>query len=222
MANLDREYFRRKLLEEKERLARQLDRFRERGMGRAEPEVSRELSSYDNHPADDGSTTYERGKDLGLMGNAHLLLGRVDDALRKMEEGTYGWCDACGGPIEPGRLEAVPYAALCYRCQREQDSLPDRHLRPLEEEVIPPPFAEPRPRRPGTPGINGEDVWQELARYGNADGPANIPGARDYEKLFEGAGERRGVVEEVEALVDEEGEPLQEQIYERDRDEGRS
>lgn len=47
-------------------------------------------------------------------------LSRVEQALRKIESGTYGRCDSCGKPIEPERLEALPEANLCHRCKIRQ------------------------------------------------------------------------------------------------------
>jgi len=47
------------------------------------------------------------------------LLG-VEHALHKYEEGTYGFCDSCGQPIDPERLEAIPEASLCIKCKTQQ------------------------------------------------------------------------------------------------------
>ena len=44
----------------------------------------------------------------------------VEHALHKFEEGTYGFCDSCGQPIDPARLEAIPEASLCIKCKTQQ------------------------------------------------------------------------------------------------------
>ncbi len=44
----------------------------------------------------------------------------VEHALQKFEEGTYGFCDSCGQPIDPARLEAIPEASLCINCKAQQ------------------------------------------------------------------------------------------------------
>ena len=44
----------------------------------------------------------------------------VEHALHKFEEGTYGFCDNCGQPIDPARLEAIPEASLCIKCKAQQ------------------------------------------------------------------------------------------------------
>jgi len=48
-------------------------------------------------------------------------LAQIDEALRKIEEKSYGQCEACGSEIPWGRLEAVPYATLCVRCKEQQE-----------------------------------------------------------------------------------------------------
>jgi len=75
--------------------------------------------SSDQHMADIGSATVARELDLSLQGNTERLLAQVERALEKIEEGTYGLCDRCDGPIGEGRLDAMPYATLCMEHQRE-------------------------------------------------------------------------------------------------------
>ncbi len=75
--------------------------------------------AYDQHQADVGTVTLNREVDLSLQENTERLLAHVNRALAKIEEGTYGICDRGGEPIEEGRLEAVPYATLCMKHQRE-------------------------------------------------------------------------------------------------------
>jgi DnaK suppressor protein len=59
-----------------------------------------------------------RELDEGLEENADHVLVEIDSALARIEEGTYGVCSACGGPIGEERLEAVPYATLCIEDKR--------------------------------------------------------------------------------------------------------
>lgn len=75
-----------------------------------------ELADYDNHPADSASDTYERTKDFAIDENIEEIIERIDEALRKIENGTYGKCDRCERPINPDRLRAIPYATLCIDC----------------------------------------------------------------------------------------------------------
>jgi RNA polymerase-binding protein DksA len=74
----------------------------------------------DDHIADTASETYMRELDGGLEENAEHLLAKVDGALRRLDDGTYGTCAICGRPIEEERLRAVPYAKLCIDDKRAQ------------------------------------------------------------------------------------------------------
>ncbi|MDN5311737.1 MAG: hypothetical protein PWQ68_710, partial [Thermoanaerobacteraceae bacterium] len=80
-----------------------------------------ELSSYDNHTSDLGAEIFEREKDLGLKDNTKILLMKVNHALDKIRDGTYGICERCGKPIDKERLEAVPYTTLCIECKKEEE-----------------------------------------------------------------------------------------------------
>lgn len=106
-----------RLLAERERLESELHDIMERTSHSSDLEQVTELSTYDDHPADLASETFEREKDLALEGNIMDLLEKVNTALEKIDEGTYGVCDSCGIEINPNRLEALPWASLCLNCQ---------------------------------------------------------------------------------------------------------
>ena len=69
-----------------------------------------ELSSYDQHPADLGSETFEREKDLSILESLEVELAEVEAALRRLDEGTYGIDEVTGERIDPERLDARPEA----------------------------------------------------------------------------------------------------------------
>ncbi|MEJ2208610.1 MAG: TraR/DksA C4-type zinc finger protein [Anaerolineae bacterium] len=77
---------------------------------------------YGNHMADDASEAYEQAKELALRQNSEKLLVQVKEALARFERGTYGICQQCRQDIDPARLEALPYANLCLRCQQRNKS----------------------------------------------------------------------------------------------------
>jgi DnaK suppressor protein len=54
--------------------------------------------------------------DIGVGGSMELTLARTERALAKLDEGTYGACDACGAPIPEARLQAMPDSVLCLAC----------------------------------------------------------------------------------------------------------
>lgn len=70
------------------------------------------------HYADDGTNTFIRARNQALHGNADDLVDRIDAALARLDEGTYGVCERCGRPIAEERLEALPYATTCIECAR--------------------------------------------------------------------------------------------------------
>lgn len=76
-----------------------------------------ELSSYDQHPADVGTETFEREKDLTILGSIEGELADVEHALQRLDAGTYGTCEACGKPIPDERLEALPATRFCLEDQ---------------------------------------------------------------------------------------------------------
>jgi RNA polymerase-binding transcription factor DksA len=76
---------------------------------------------YGNHMADDGTEAFEQTVGVGFRRRFELALGRVDDALAKLDNGTYGICEDCGGRIDRARLEALPQAAYCLECQAEHE-----------------------------------------------------------------------------------------------------
>jgi DnaK suppressor protein len=79
-------------------------------------------SGFDDDPADAGSASFERETAQSLSLHARNLLGQIDDALRRMDEGTYGDCIGCGLRIELERLEAIPYTTQCMDCRRREET----------------------------------------------------------------------------------------------------
>ena len=65
------------------------------------------------------SQVFEQQRDLALRDRSRLELGRVEIALRALENGTYGTCSTCGQPIGAERLEAIPWVPNCIDCARK-------------------------------------------------------------------------------------------------------
>jgi RNA polymerase-binding protein DksA len=72
-----------------------------------------ELSLVDQHPADIGTETFEREKDLSILEQVEAQLRDVERAMARLDDGTYGICEACGRPIDAARLEARPATRFC-------------------------------------------------------------------------------------------------------------
>ena len=73
-------------------------------------------STSDSGFADSGQVTAERGEIDALVGSLQETLSDIDNALTKIDTGTYGLCEQCGKPIGEPRLEAMPAARLCIAC----------------------------------------------------------------------------------------------------------
>jgi DnaK suppressor protein len=67
---------------------------------------------------DGTSEAISRRNDIGVGNSLLHTEEKLQRALAKLDEGSYGRCDSCGGPIAPGRLEAAPESALCIDCAR--------------------------------------------------------------------------------------------------------
>ncbi len=192
--------FKERLLQVRGRVLETIRGIEAGGMKLSEKESVGELSAYDNHPADTASSTFERGKDLGLRSGARVLLDAVNEALRRLEQGTYGVCERCGEEIDRERLRALPYTTLCVRCRRELDDDIDPFARPPEEDVLTPPFGRSFKDGEDYVGFDGEDSWQAVARYGTSSGPQDAPVATDHDEAYVDADEDRGAVTRVEEV----------------------
>jgi DnaK suppressor protein len=116
---VDREALKARLLEERERLSREIA---ELDADLSESlEDSSEESPYDQHMAETAAVTLDREIDLTLQETARAALMQTDRALAKLDNGSYGRCDKCGGPIGDARLEIAPFATLCLDCKRLEE-----------------------------------------------------------------------------------------------------
>ncbi|HEV2754516.1 MAG TPA: TraR/DksA C4-type zinc finger protein [Actinomycetota bacterium] len=87
----------------------------------AQEDSQSELSTIDQHPADVGSETFERTKELSVQEDIDGRLDDIEHALAKLSDGTYGVCEICGEPIPEERLEALPAARYCVAHQAQQE-----------------------------------------------------------------------------------------------------
>ena len=113
---MDTERFRKLLVDERERVSSTVENLHESNSRSFEEETEEE--TYDNHLADSATATLNREIDSTLEENSgHVLVG-IDEALDRIENGTFGTCARCGKQIAEDRLEALPYATRCIDCQR--------------------------------------------------------------------------------------------------------
>ncbi|WP_207642053.1 TraR/DksA C4-type zinc finger protein [Syntrophomonas zehnderi] len=80
-----------------------------------------ELSSYDQHSADNATDLYEREKNIGILELLELELEKVNDALNRYDLGQRAICSICGQPIEPQRLKRLVSTTVCSQCAHYYD-----------------------------------------------------------------------------------------------------
>ena len=100
-------------------LEAELDRLQSHGEGKAVHEGQRDGKNLDRDDLAHNFTNRERR--LALQDVEDTQIPQIEEALERITAGTYGKCASCGKGIAPGRLEIIPYATLCIRCQQEQD-----------------------------------------------------------------------------------------------------
>ncbi len=202
MNHMQLNHFRERLLSEKRHLEEEIQASNRFNLEEPLTGSVQELSAYDNHPADLGSETFEREKDLALWNNTHEILQRINEALDHMDKGIYGICEDCGREIDYERLEAIPYTTLCIHCQHQEEDNHQSRERPVEEEVLSPPFGRTFLDETDVVATDGEDIWQDVARYGTSESPSDLGGVADYEDAYLGSEEERGIVEEIDSIID--------------------
>ena len=105
-----------------------------RALREATPAEAAEVKDAEEQSVND----FVRDVELALIEMTSETLGQIDQALQRLEGGTYGVCTECGTEIAEARLKAVPFAALCRACQEAQESRVTRarerafEARPLE------------------------------------------------------------------------------------------
>ncbi len=118
-ATLDTERFRQRLLDERQRVQEALDYLHQEHPGSLQDETQ-EIQS-DNHPGDVATVTFDRELDYTLEENEVRVLGAIDDALTRIDDGTYGLCLSCREAVAAERLEALPWTTRCIDCKRKEE-----------------------------------------------------------------------------------------------------
>lgn len=197
------QYFKQKLLKERASREDSVFNLEENGLSLSFAGAISELSTYDQHPGDVGTEMFERSKDIALRGATCSEIKAIDDALLRVDNGKYGYCETCGNEIDKERLEAIPFTTVCKVCKEEEESQFTGKARPVEEDVLEPPFARTFNDGTGDVMFDGEDSWQAVARW-QEDAP--MSGAGSYYGPLDMDNEHIGVVERVEGIPCQVGE----------------
>ena len=122
MSTVNAGEFRTLLDEERERLVSAIAHLHEQNSTSMEDELGQLTGRCaEDHLGDMASVTFERELDEGLEEGAMQTLAQVDRAIARLDDGTYGICERCGGEIGEERLRARPWATLCIDDQRLAD-----------------------------------------------------------------------------------------------------
>ena len=126
LAAIDVEYFKGMLLQKRNEIVGNVNEMKDEAL-KSRLNATGDLSSMPIHMADLGSDNFEQEFALGLMDSERKMLKEIDDALQRIEQGTYGTCEATGKPIARARLEAQPWARYCVEYARtlEKKSAPE-------------------------------------------------------------------------------------------------
>jgi DnaK suppressor protein len=119
MTKAEIEHFRRRLLAMKKRIGAELTELEEEALIPVGGSTSGNLSDVPVHLADLGTDLYHEEVSLEMMENEDHILREINDALARIDQGTFGRCENCHQEIPRDRLEAVPYARYCIRCARK-------------------------------------------------------------------------------------------------------
>jgi len=113
--------FKKIVLKRKEEVLDDIKHISEDTLKKSQKEASGDISGYTYHMADVATDNYDREFSLGLASNERKVIYELDDALKKIEDGTFGICEDCKSLIAKNRIKAVPNARLCVKCQQKRE-----------------------------------------------------------------------------------------------------
>lgn len=113
--------YRNVLLSLRARLRGDVTQLTDEALKRSRQEASGDLSTMPIHMADIGSDNFEQDFTLTLLESEETTLAKIEAALARIADGSYGNCDNCGEAIPKARLQAIPYATTCVECARQEE-----------------------------------------------------------------------------------------------------
>jgi RNA polymerase-binding protein DksA len=114
-------HFKKILLAKREEILHNLGKLKEQEMTSTVKDAAGENSAYSFHMADVGTDNMEREKAFFFATQEGRFLYHIEQAIERIEKGTYGLCHECSKPIGKERLEAVPHARLCITCKSNEE-----------------------------------------------------------------------------------------------------
>ncbi|MFH1202647.1 MAG: TraR/DksA family transcriptional regulator [Candidatus Omnitrophota bacterium] len=117
MLKKDLKYFKKIIAELRAKALEEVQQISEDSLKQSQREAAGDISTYTYHMADVATDTYDREFSMGLASNERKLLYEIEDALKRIDDSTFGICEGCQKAISKSRLKAVPYTRLCLKCQ---------------------------------------------------------------------------------------------------------
>ena len=115
----DLEIHKEKLLNLKDDVLKQIREISEDTFMKSQKDMSGDISGYSIHIADVATDNYERDFNLNLVSNERKIIMDIDEALKRIEDSSYGICLMCNGAISKSRFKAIPYAKYCKKCKEK-------------------------------------------------------------------------------------------------------
>ena len=112
------EYIRPKWRQHYRRLAELRDQFHAQRRALVQ-DAKEEQAAYSQHMADAGTDAYDRDWALSMLSQEQNALYEIEEAMNRIKKGLYGICELTGKPIEPARLEAIPWTRFTAKAERE-------------------------------------------------------------------------------------------------------
>ena len=131
----DIERFKQMLLAKRREIIGSVNEMQDEALNKSRLDATGDLSSMPIHMADLGTDNYEQEFALGLMDSERKLLKEIDDALQRIEQQTYGICEATAKPIAKARLKAKPWARYCVKYARMMEQGLVTEQEPLTSET---------------------------------------------------------------------------------------
>ena len=121
MKKADVKIYKERLLALRARLRGDVTHMADAALKQSRTQANGDLSSMPIHMADLGTDNFEQEFTLSLMESDAGILDKIEAALERVEEGSYGQCEECGAKIPKTRLNAIPYATMCVKCASEYE-----------------------------------------------------------------------------------------------------
>ena len=114
-------YYKALLLQRRSELSSEIENLKREEMESSLKDEDGDNSAFSNHLGDHGTDTSTQEQNFLQIQRDSRLLYHIDEALKRIEKGTYGLCESCGRNITKLRLEALPHARLCIECKSKEE-----------------------------------------------------------------------------------------------------